>query len=43
MGDAYPELINSKAHIERILQQEENQFTRTLEQGLRLLQDHIKI
>ncbi|CZH87129.1 TPA: alanine--tRNA ligase [Legionella pneumophila subsp. pneumophila] len=42
MGDAYPELINSKAHIERILQQEENQFIRTLEQGLRLLQDHIK-
>ncbi|HAT2006739.1 TPA: alanine--tRNA ligase [Legionella pneumophila] len=42
MGDAYPELINSKAHIERILQQEENQFTRTLEQGLRLLQDQIK-
>lgn len=42
MGDAYPELINSKAHIERILQQEENQFVRTLEQGLRLLQDHIK-
>ncbi|HAU1601796.1 TPA: alanine--tRNA ligase [Legionella pneumophila] len=42
MGDAYPELINSKAHIERILQQEENQFTRTLEQGLRLLQDRIK-
>nr|HAT1989668.1 alanine--tRNA ligase [Legionella pneumophila] len=42
MGDAYPELINSKVHIERILQQEENQFTRTLEQGLRLLQDHIK-
>lgn len=42
MGDAYPELINLKAHIERILQQEENQFTRTLEQGLRLLQDHIK-
>ncbi|HAU1620388.1 TPA: alanine--tRNA ligase [Legionella pneumophila] len=42
MGDAYPELINSKAHIEKILQQEENQFIRTLEQGLRLLQDHIK-
>ncbi|BCZ97410.1 alanine--tRNA ligase [Legionella pneumophila] len=42
MGDAYPELIHSKAHIERILQQEENQFTRTLEQGLRLLQDQIK-
>lgn len=42
MGDAYPELINSKAHIERVLQQEENQFVRTLEQGLRLLQDHIK-
>lgn len=42
MGDAYPELINSKAHIERVLRQEENQFIRTLEQGLRLLQDHIK-
>ncbi|KGP63680.1 alanyl-tRNA synthetase [Legionella norrlandica] len=42
MGDAYPELVNSKTHIEKILLQEENQFARTLEQGLRLLQEHIK-
>ena len=41
MGDAYPELIASKAHIEKILLQEENQFGRTLEQGLRLLQEQM--
>ncbi|KTD03402.1 alanine--tRNA ligase [Fluoribacter gormanii] len=41
MGDAYPELINSKAHIEKILNQEENQFARTLDQGLRLLQEQM--
>jgi alanyl-tRNA synthetase len=41
MGDAYPELISSKAHIEKILLQEENQFGRTLEQGLRLLQEQM--
>jgi len=41
MGDAYPELIRSKAHIEKILNQEENQFARTLEQGLRLLQEQM--
>lgn len=42
MGDAYPELTTSKAHIEKILLQEENQFARTLEQGLRLLQDQMQ-
>lgn len=42
MGDAYPELITSKDHIEKILLQEENQFARTLEQGLRLLQEHMQ-
>ena len=42
MGDAYPELIEYQAQIERVLTQEENQFTRTLEQGLRLLQDQIQ-
>lgn len=41
MGDAYPELATSKAHIEKILAQEENQFARTLEQGLRLLQEQM--
>ena len=42
MGDAYPELITHQAQIERILAQEENQFARTLEQGLRLLQEQIQ-
>ena len=42
MGDAYPELITQQAHIERILAHEENQFARTLEQGLRLLQDYLQ-
>lgn len=41
MGDAYPELIKFKAHIEKILNQEENQFARTLDQGLRLLQEQM--
>ncbi len=42
MGDAYPELIAAKNHIEQILTQEENQFGRTLEQGLKILQEHLK-
>lgn len=41
MGDAYPELLAAKTHIEKILVQEENQFARTLEQGLRLLQEQM--
>lgn len=39
MGDAYPELISQQKHIESTLLREEQQFTRTLEQGLTLLQD----
>jgi len=42
MGDAYPELIASQGQIEQVLNQEENQFSRTLEQGLRLLQEQIQ-
>jgi alanyl-tRNA synthetase len=42
MGDAYPQLLSCQAQIERVLLQEEQQFARTLEQGLRLLQDEIK-
>ncbi|KTD67331.1 alanyl-tRNA synthetase [Legionella steelei] len=41
MGDAYPELIKYKSHVEKILTQEENQFARTLDQGLRLLQEQM--
>lgn len=42
MGEAYPELAGHQSSIEKILEQEENQFSRTLEQGLRLLQDQIQ-
>lgn len=42
MGDAYPHLEASKALIERLLIQEENQFAKTLDQGLRILQDEMK-
>lgn len=42
MGDAYPELAAQESDIARILEQEENQFSRTLEQGLGLLQEHIQ-
>ncbi|MEK6787380.1 MAG: alanine--tRNA ligase [Pseudomonadota bacterium] len=37
MGVAYPELQAQQATIIRVLQQEEEQFARTLEQGLRIL------
>jgi len=39
MGEAYPELIHAQEHVERVLKQEEEQFARTLEHGLKLL-DH---
>ncbi len=41
MGEAYPELAVLQSDIALILEQEENQFSRTLEQGLVLLQDQI--
>ncbi|MBN9231164.1 MAG: alanine--tRNA ligase [Legionella sp.] len=41
MGDAYPELGANKAHIEKILLHEENQFARTLDQGLKLLHEQM--
>ena len=42
MGKAYPELATHQQVIEQRLEQEEQQFARTLEQGLRLLQDHLQ-
>ena len=38
MGDAYPELEAQKTLIERVIQEEENSFLRTLETGIRLLE-----
>ena len=41
MGEAYPELVRGQAQIQRILQQEEEQFARTLDKGLRLLEQDL--
>jgi alanyl-tRNA synthetase len=41
MGDAYPELAQNGTMIEQVLTQEEMQFSRTLENGLALLREHI--
>jgi alanyl-tRNA synthetase len=38
MGDAYPELVRQQKHIEQVLLKEEVQFAKTLEQGLKLLE-----
>ncbi|MBC6904734.1 alanine--tRNA ligase [Saccharophagus sp. K07] len=37
MGDAYPDLAAQKAHIEKILLSEEEQFAKTLDKGLAVL------
>jgi alanyl-tRNA synthetase len=37
MGDAYPELSEAQAQVERVLRLEEERFAETLEQGLRIL------
>ncbi|MDF1758246.1 MAG: alanine--tRNA ligase [Legionellaceae bacterium] len=41
MGDAYPLIVDQQKQIERTLLQEEEQFERTIDQGLKLLQDKI--
>lgn len=38
MGAAYPELIQQKSHIEKVLLLEEQQFEKTLEKGLSVLE-----
>lgn len=42
MGQPYPDLAAHQSEIERILAQEEQQFSRTLEQGLRVLHEQIQ-
>src|SRR3546814_15638780 len=39
MGQAYPELLRGQALIAEVLEREEAQFRRTLEKGLRLLDE----
>ena len=41
MGDAYPELLENQALVEKILQEEEEQFARTLENGMSILEKAI--
>ena len=41
MGEAYPQLREQQAHIERVLKTEEEQFAKTLEQGLKILEQDL--
>jgi len=41
MGEAFPELRQQQAQIERVLKTEEEQFAKTLEQGLRILEQDL--
>ncbi|HEU4517506.1 MAG TPA: alanine--tRNA ligase, partial [Steroidobacteraceae bacterium] len=41
MGEAYPELAKSQAHVVRVLRQEEERFAETLENGMALLETAI--
>lgn len=41
MGNAYPELKQNQSHIERVLKAEEEQFAKTLDQGLRILEQDL--
>jgi len=42
MGDAYPELQNQKTLIEKVIKEEEQSFLRTLDTGIKLLNQVIK-
>jgi alanyl-tRNA synthetase len=42
MGEAYPELPNARAEVERVLLQEEERFAETLEQGMKILSQEIE-
>jgi alanyl-tRNA synthetase len=39
MGDAYPELVRQQAQVEKALLAEEEQFARTLDNGMQILED----
>jgi alanyl-tRNA synthetase len=41
MGDAYPELAKSQAHVEKVLMKEERRFAETLDQGMEILESAI--
>jgi alanyl-tRNA synthetase len=39
MGDAYPEIVKQQSMVEQTLKREEEQFARTLERGMHILDD----
>ncbi len=41
MGEAFPELLKLREHVERILKMEEERFAETLDQGLQILEGEI--
>ncbi len=42
MGEAYPELVKAKQRVEKSLLREEEQFAKTLSQGMELLEKELK-
>ncbi|MFI4937180.1 MAG: alanine--tRNA ligase [Candidatus Berkiellales bacterium] len=42
MGAAYPQLATEQARVEKLILKEEEQFARTLDQGLKILEQDIK-
>lgn len=41
MGDAYPELVKGRTHVEKVLAREEERFAETLDQGMEILESAI--
>lgn len=41
MGEAYPELVKLSAHVQKVLRLEEEQFAKTLDKGMAILNDEI--
>jgi alanyl-tRNA synthetase len=41
-GNAYPDLVERKDYIQRVIKQEEERFQETLDQGLNILQEYIE-
>ncbi|MBV1915991.1 MAG: alanine--tRNA ligase [Pseudomonadales bacterium] len=42
MGEAYPELLEAQARVEKILLGEEQQFARTLDQGMKIFEQDLE-